>query len=193
MIKFRIDIQGTAPLLMHSSRLANPLDPATKALKGATSKRTKTDDDHEEVSRLEHAGSLYIDSELGPYMPAENISRSLVDGAKLSKRGVKVTRGVFVETDVNELIYRGPRDVDGLWKDVNFRHIASVKVGTSRVMRCRPHFKEWQLSATGILDPNILDLSELADIATTAGQVIGLGDWRPRFGRYVADVTEISS
>jgi hypothetical protein len=191
MIKFRIDIQGTAPLLMHSSRLSNPLDPATKALKKVTGKRSKTDEDHAEASRLEHAGGLYIDADLGPFVPAENISRSLVDGAKLSKRGVKVTRGLFIETDVNALVYRGPRDVEGLWKDENFRHMASVKVGTSRVMRCRPHFKDWQVSADGLLDANILDLDELSDIATTAGQVIGLGDWRPRFGRYTATITEL--
>lgn len=191
MIEFSITLHGTAGLLMHSARLSNPLDPAAKALKKVSAKRSKTDDDHEEMARLEHAGGLYHDIDLGPYIPGENIARALVDGAKLSKRGVKVTRGVFISSDINPLSYDGPRDIDGLWKDGRFRHMASVKVGTARVMRCRPFFQNWALEATGILDPSVLELDEIADIATTAGQMIGLGDWRPRYGRFTATVERI--
>lgn len=188
MINFRITLTGTAPLLMHSSRLADPLNPATKALKRVTSKRQKTDDDHEEIARLEHVGSLYLDPDIGPYVPGENIARALVDGAKLSRQGVKITRGVFISTDVNPLSYNGPRDAEGLWANENFRHMASVKVGTARTMRCRPVFREWTTEAEGILDPNIIDLADLEGVAITAGQVVGLGDWRPRFGRFIAKV-----
>lgn len=188
MIEFRITLTGSAPLLMHSSRLADPLNPATKALKKVTSKRTKTDDDHEEIARLEHMGSLYMDPDVGPFIPGENIARALVDGARISKQGVKVQRGVFINTDVNPLSYRGPRDAAGLWADENFRHIASVKVGQSRTQRCRPQFREWKVEAEGLLDPTVLDLTDLEAIAVTAGQMIGLGDWRPRFGRFDATV-----
>ncbi|GAA3441048.1 hypothetical protein [Planomonospora venezuelensis] len=187
---FTITITGTATLLMHNSRLANPLDPATKALKSVTSKRGKTDENHEEIARLEHAGSLYFDDDIGPYIPADNIWRALFDGAKKSKRGPRIKEGVFITTDVNPLAYDGPRTIDGLWADENFRHIASVKVGTSRTMRCRPQFRNWRCRATGILDTEILDLAELREIADTAGSLIGLGDWRPRYGRFTATIEE---
>jgi hypothetical protein len=193
MIKFNILVTGTAPLLMHNSRLANPLDPATKALKRVVGKRTKTDDDHEEVARLEHAGSLYRDSDVGPYLPSDNVWRSLYDGAKKHKLGVKFKEGVIFPENVNPLAYRGPRDLEGLWEDENFRIFASVRVGTSRVVRCRPMFRQWTAEATGVLDPNILNLDELVTIAETAGQVIGLGDWRPRYGRYVATVRQVAA
>jgi hypothetical protein len=52
-------------------------------------------------------------------------------------------------------------------------------------------FREWRAEAEGILDPNILNLQDLSNIAETAGAVIGLGDWRPRYGRFVATVAEI--
>lgn len=191
MINFEIVLQGTGALLMHSSRLSNPLDPAAKALKRVSAKRTKTDEDHLEMARLEHAGGLYHDASFGPFIPGENIARALVDGAKLTKRGVKVTRGVFISSDVNPLSYDGPRDLEGLWEDPNFRHMASVKVGTARVMRCRPTFSNWAVQAQGVLDTEVLELDELADIATTAGQLIGLGDWRPRFGRFEAKVERV--
>lgn len=187
MIDFTITLTGTAPLLMHNSRLSNPLDPATKALKKYTAKRNKTDEDHETIARLEFAGGLYFDSDAGPYIPGENIMRCLVEGAKLTKQGVKVTRGVFIKTDVNPLAFDGPRSEDGLWQ-AGWRHMASVKVGTSRTMRCRPWFPEWKVAADGILDPSVLELDDISTIAVNAGSLIGLGDWRPRFGRFIAKV-----
>lgn len=192
MIKFNITIEGTNALLMHSSRLSNPLDPATKAMKKVSGKRTKTDDDHLELARLEHAGGLYFDETVGPYLPSDNIWRSLLDGAKKHKYGIKVKEGVVFETDINPLSYDGPRTIDGLWKDENFRHSASVKVGMARVTRTRPIFREWITEASGILDPNILDFEDLKMIAETSGSVIGLGDWRPRYGRYIATIERIN-
>ena len=189
MIDFTVTLTGTAPLLMHNSRLANPLDPAAKDVKKLTSKRNKTDEDYETLARLEHAGGLYIDPDIGPYIPGENIMRCLVDGAKLTKLGVKVTRGVFIKTDVNPIAYDGPRTADGLWT-AGFKHMASVKVGTSRLMRCRPVFYDWKVSADGVLDPAVLELSDLTTVSDNAGALIGLGDWRPRFGRFTAKVTK---
>lgn len=188
MYEFTVTFQGTAPLLMHNSRLANPLDPAAKALKKVTGKRNKTDEDHAEMARLEFLGGLYIDPDIGPFIPGENIWRCLWDAAKKYKMGVKVKEGVFVTTDINPLSYTGPREATKLWADENFRHMASVKVGTSRTMRCRPHFQEWRVAADGVLDPSLLEPSDLESIAETAGSLIGLGDWRPRFGRFVAEV-----
>lgn len=191
MINLRLTFRGTAPLLVHNSRLSDPLDPVAKALKKVNGKRKKTDEDYEEMARLEYAGGLYIDSDIGPYVPGQNIMRCLVDGAKITRQGVNVTRGVFVSTDVNPISYRGPRDVDGLWKDENFRLRASVKIGMKRIMRCRPMFRDWLVEADAILDPSVLDLAELTAIATTAGQMVGLGDWRPRYGRFIVEIEDV--
>lgn len=185
---FTITITGTAPLVMHCARLADPLDPVTKAIKKITGKRTKTDDDQEEIARLEFVGSLYMDGDVGPYIPGENIQRCLVDAGRVNKLGVKVTRGVFISTDVNPLGYRGPRTADALWADEQYRHRASVKVGTSRTMRCRPIFRQWKVEASGVLDTTQLGIDDLQMIADNAGLLIGLGDWRPRFGRFTAIV-----
>lgn len=182
MAKFELTLQGTAPLLMHSSRLSDPLDPAAKAMKKVSGKRTKTDDDHEEMGRLEHAGSLYLNDQ-GPFVPGENIWRMLQDAAKKHKMGVKVKEGLLI-TDDAPLLYEGPRTADGLWSDKNFVHRASVKVGQARVMRTRPQFQNWAVVVTGDYDPAILDFEEIQTIVETAGLRIGLGDWRPKFGRF---------
>ncbi len=187
---FTITLTGIRPVLMHSARLANPLDKTVKAMKAISKKKTKTDDDHEEMARLEFSGSLYIHDKLGPYIPGENIERCLVDAAKITRQGTALTRALFIETDLNALIYSGPRDTDGLWNDENFRHVASVKVQQNRVMRTRPQFREWQVTANGVLDTGVVSEEELKAIADTAGQMIGLGDYRPRYGRFIAHVSE---
>jgi hypothetical protein len=192
MARFRMSCTGTHSLLMHNARLSNPLDDIAKSMKRVTSKRIKTDEDHEELARLEHMGSLYFDPEVGPYVPGQNFERCLVDAARITKSGKKIERGVFVETDVNPLSYDGPRDIEGLWRDQNFRHAASVKVGTSRVTRTRPQFRGWMVEAEGTYDPAVLNLVELREIATTAGLMIGLGDWRPRFGRFSCTVDKVA-
>lgn len=192
MARFRLTCRGTTPLLMHNARLSNPLDEVAKAMKRVSAKRVKTEDDHEELARLEHLGGLYFDADLGPYLPGQNFERCLVDAARITKAGKKIERGVFVTSDVNPLAYDGPRDVDGLWKDENFRHAASVKVQTSRVTRTRPQFRTWAVEAEGEFDPAVISLDEIREIADTAGRMIGLGDWRPRFGRFTAEVERIA-
>jgi len=187
-VEFNLTLTGRFPLLVHNSRLSDPLDPIAREMKKANGKRMKTDEDFERVARLEFAGSLYMDEDIGPYVPGENIQRCLVDAARISKLGVKVTRGVFIDTDVNPLAYPGPRTVDGLWADEQFRHRASVKVGMQRVMRCRPIFRQWQVQAHGLLDESQLNFDDLAAVAESAGMFIGLGDWRPRFGRFAATI-----
>lgn len=186
---FTITLTGTADLLMHNARLADPLDPVAKAMKKISALRKKTEDDHLEMRRLEHLGSLYYDPKAGPYIPAENIERCLVDAAKRSRRGTDLKAGMVITTNVNPLAYPGPRTPDELWADENYRHLKSSKVTTNRVMRCRPLFRHWSVEADGVLDTGLLAKDDFIGIAETAGNLIGLGDWRPRFGRFTVEVT----
>jgi hypothetical protein len=191
-VEARITLTGTAALLMNNARTANPLTKEAKALKELTGKRNKTDQDHAEIFRVGQAGSLYHDSVIGPYLPADNIWRSLHEGAKKHRLGKKVEEGVLILTDVNPLSYKGPREISGLWADEKFRFMAFRVTGTGsrrvRVPFCRPIFREWQADAQLMLDDSIIDLAEFRLIAETAGARIGLGDWRPRYGRYTATV-----
>ena len=81
MNSVKIKIRGTSPLLMHSDRLSNPLDPLTKEIKTYTGKRKKTDDDFTEIARLEWVGGLYHDEKTGPYLPARNVKAMLIQAA----------------------------------------------------------------------------------------------------------------
>lgn len=187
----KLNITGTDPLLMHNARLSDEFDPIVRLMKELTSKRTnKTDDDRWELRRLEFHGGLYMDKNLGPYIPGQNIERALRDAAVVTRQGKNIQRGVVVLTSRARLEYDGPRDADDLWEDKNYVSSASIKVGTSRVIRTRPMFQEWAVSVDLSLDTEIMDRETLEGIVHRAGKSVGLGDWRPRYGKFSAELTE---
>lgn len=187
----KLNITGTDPLLMHNARLSDEFDPIVRLMKEITSKRTnKTDDDRWELRRLEFHGGLYMDKNLGPYIPGQNIERALRDAAVVTRQGKNIQRGVVVLTSRARLEYDGPRDADDLWEDKNYVSSASIKVGTSRVIRTRPMFPEWSVTVDLTLDTEIMDRETLEGIVHRAGKSVGLGDWRPRYGKFSAELTE---
>lgn len=185
-----LNITGTAPLLMHGNGLADPISDDAKRMKRHSAKRVKTDEDHIAMRRIEFESSLYFDPEVGPYLPGANIARSLLDAARIRRNGKKVERGLILVSPINRLEYVGPRDVSGLWSDLKFRHIAPAKLGGRQtVIRCRPTFIEWSCTATALINEAVLPVDELAETAVDAGQMVGVGDWRPWHGRFSATVT----
>ena len=188
MAKFRLTCTGVEPLLMHNAQLSDPLNDIAKKMKKVSGKRTKTEDDYLELGRLEHMGGLYWDSELGPFIPGQNFERMLIDAAKNVKLGTKCKAALVVLTNVNPIVYDGPRTIEGLWADANFTHRASAKVGMQRIQRTRPMFRQWQVYCDGHLDTQQINPEDLTNVVDIAGRLVGLGDWRPRFGRFTGSV-----
>jgi hypothetical protein len=185
MQRVEIEIKGDTALLMHADILADPLAEVTKAFKRVSGKRTKTDADHEEMAWQEFRAGLYVEGGIVS-LPNRNIMKCLIEGARVTKSGAKVERGVTITGTSFPLEYDGPVTAEDLYADRNFRSRMTVKVGTAKTIRCRPIFRQWELTATAIIDPAIINLEELQDIAVNAGALIGLGDYRRGggFGRF---------
>ena len=111
MIKEQIKLKGVTPLLMSSERCANPIDPLSKQIKELTGKRKKTDEDLEQIARLEWEGQLYMNGE-GPVIPGENVEAMIRDGAKFVRMGRNIQRGLQVVEQKIKLEYSGPRDIE---------------------------------------------------------------------------------
>ena len=191
MQKFHIFIEGITPLLMHSDRSVDPSDPITKAMKAITSKKTnKTDKDIEELQRLEFVAGLYINKN-GPYIPDANLVRCIQDAGKATRHGQAVIKSLILDNLEIPLRYDGPRYADGLWEHPQFRNVSSVRVTNSRVMRTRPQFSEWSIETTGMLDDSTLSWDDFSAIVGGYG-FVGLGDWRPRFGRFSVILEKVS-
>lgn len=177
-------ITGYTPLLMHSERLANPFDALTREIKALTGKRKKTEDDLLEIARIEWLGGLYHNAEVGIHLPGHNVFSALVGGGKLHKLGTSIKRSVLVQEDCVAIKFDGAQDPAKLFNDKAFVDIRGVKVGTAKVMRCRPIFKKWAATFTVIFDEASIDKRDIDLCLQSAGSMVGLGDYRPRFGRF---------
>jgi hypothetical protein len=71
-----------------------------------------------------------------------------------------------------------------LWADPDFVDCRGVKVGTAKIMRYRPIFRNWSLRASIMINEDVVNVNEVQKAAQDAGALIGLGDYRPRFGRF---------
>lgn len=188
-MKVRLSLEGSAPLLMHSARGVDPLDPVVKQIKAITAKRKKTEEDMETVARLEFEVSMYYLDSVGPFIPGVNVEKCLVEGGRITKSGKNVERGLFVLDNACPLLYNGPRDIEGLWsRPTEFRSMMAVGVGGRKIMRCRPIFHEWSIECEAEVDTSVLNIGELEGIAVHAGSMVGLGDFRPRYGRFITKI-----
>lgn len=177
-------LKGRTPLLMHNERLANPFDPFAKQLKAITDKRKKTDDDFFELMRLQWFGGLYHDEDSGIHIPGWNALSCFVGGGKLHKLGSAIKRGAVVLEDKTPVIYKGPAELEKLFEDKHFVDVRGATVGTKKIMRCRPKFNQWAVKLNVAYDEGAINEEEIRRCVATAGALVGLGDFRPRYGRF---------
>jgi len=181
-------LEGTAPLLMNSGEVDRESD-EYRAFRMLASKRGKTLDDEARLREMEWAFGLYLDDELGPYIPGKNVHEMLRAAATKWRLGEEVKRSLIVVENRIALDYKGPRDQQGLW-DGEFRYTAMVSnAGASRgrVVRCRSCFDSWRLEVELAWDPEDLDEDHLQQIVERS-QKYGLGDYRPTFGSFTASL-----
>lgn len=183
--KAAFTIEGVAPLLMHCGQLADPMNEHARALADAVKvfKKAKTEAAYEAACKAEFIGGLYVDEKLEPCLPGELLEAVIVAGAKKSSQGKEVKAGLIVDGNW-PLQYVGPRDPEGLW-DAKFYHSASVRVKQSRIIRIRPRFPAWSCTFEVQYNDELLDERDVAKFVAKAGAEVGVGDYRPRYGRFV--------
>jgi hypothetical protein len=179
-LKFRL--RGVVPLVMHNGQLADPLNKHAKEMKKISGKRAKTEADFEQLAKIEWYGGLYV-HEGAPCLPGELIEAAFTAAAKKNKRGTQAKAGV-ISDGFWPLEYDGPKSPDELWKSERYRLTTGVRIQRNRIMRTRPLFPQWEATVQIDFLPDQLNEGEVADIVAIMGRVIGLGDWRPRFGRF---------
>ncbi len=185
VMRVKVEMIGRTALLMHNVRLANPLDSVARELKKLSAIRRKTDDIYEQMAHLEFLGGLYISERLGPYLQGNQLHKAWIEGARLSKNGRQVERGVLIDEYEVPLLYKGPRTAEELWKDENHRDVSMVRVQSNRLARCRPRFPEWAIETELEIDEEQINLEVFQRIGSDGGRYIGIGDARNiGFGRY---------
>lgn len=184
METLKLKLTGITPLMMHSDRLANPLLPESKSHKELTSKRKKTDDDHLAIARSEYIAGIYFTQKEGLYIPGQNFDATFLAGAKLQKLGTAWKRGALVIDDKVKLLHDGPPTPEKLWADTRYVDVRGVKVGMAKIMRYRAIFLQWACELTLAVNTDVLNMNEARKAIEDAGSLIGVCEYRPRFGRF---------
>lgn len=195
---------GTGQIMLHNGDLANPMNRFAKAMKAVSKKRNKTDEDFILLSTLEWAGGLYTKDPIefaidgydvkfsggnGIYIPAEVIESTLIEGAKKQRLGKDFRAGVLVDGDPVLKFPDMDLSVQDLWTSEKYTDIRKVRVQKNSVMRTRPIFANWEIEFGVNYSPDVIPNAEtLIDIAVNTGKVVGLCEYRPRYGRFNVEV-----
>lgn len=184
LLKFRLT--GVNALILHNGDLADPLNKFAKEMKKVSSKKMKTEADLERLAELEFKGGLYVNEKMHPILPPEGIKACIVSGAKKSKEGQVAKAGVWVPK-AGILEYEGPKTVDSLWQDENFRLRNRVRIKTNTVMRTRPIFKEWACAIEVQYNSAICNPDQIHNWLKVCGEQCGSFDWRPDYGHFTVE------
>ena len=182
----QMSLVGDRPLLMHAARLSDPLDPIALDLKRLAAKRGKVAADYEELARIEWYGGLWL-ADGAPCIPGEALESCFAAAARTRRMGRAAGAGFMVARPA-PLDYGGPRDIDALWRMAEYRFRFPVQVNGSRTMRTRPRFMNWSAIVEAEFLPSLLTRADILEIFRIAGAQVGIGDWRPKFGRFRVNV-----
>ncbi len=200
MKQLKVTIRGIRPTILHNGQTADPTNRYTRAVKQITAKGSKkmTDDDYERRDRLEWEAGLYWSDGVGPVMPSDNIEACIKSGAQKSRKGKDFSAAVLCSEAEVPIEFDYPKDkgvitMDALYRDSRFSIRKGVKVQQSRIMRIRPMIPTgWKLTFTLEYDETILNRQSIEQAIADAGALIGLSDWRPKFGRFIIESIEES-
>ncbi len=185
------NIVGAKTMLMHNGRLSNPLDYYTRQISLISKKRNKTDEDRAELASIEARGGLYETEDGYVGMPYENIWRSLYNAAKVFRLGEDLKKALISSDAVAPVLIGGKKVLCDKFFDLPGDRVLyrSVKIGQQRVMRARPQIdKGWKATASFTLLSDVLEPERLEPVVAYAGRLVGLGDWRPKYGTFEAEM-----
>ena len=112
----------------------------------------------------------------------------MLEGAKKNKNGRLVQGGAFIESDPVLVFPGSNKTPEELWAGGEHALMVSVRVQRNRVMRTRPLIPSgWAAEVKVSFDPAVIEESAIRQAFEVAGRERGVGDWRPKYGRFVVE------
>ena len=201
--KYSVHIKSISPLVMGNDIAANPLHPTAKRLKEITCLKTKQDEHHLAIAKLQWESSLYYDEQIGVYLSSRMIMGCLKASARKEKKGLQLKAVIIDCYPGTPLIPYEKMSQEKLWAEKNkkgeqiYVHSELVTTQQSKVLRTRPIFHRWEAKFELFLNIEILSEKDFKRILERAGFEYGLGELRPQLvtgtcGRFeVVEMKEI--
>lgn len=175
----QVSVTGTAPYLFHRWSCDAVAEKAA-AKKGSAAKKT---------DNIESYVYRDVDGELA--LPGEAFRQSIIHSAKFRqdprsprKSAMDLYKAGVVS--ITELCLLGASD----WDYVDRRRVV---IQRSAITRERPAMKTgWRVVMhLMVLTPEYISQNDLHDVLSQAGRLVGVGDFRPTFGRFRVDGFEL--
>lgn len=188
MKTLKCTVTGLRPLIMHNGMLADPTNPHVVAIKAITSKGSKkmTVSDYQERDNLEWRGGVYWSDDAGGLViPSDNIEACVCAGARKERKGKDALAAVFCQED--EIAIDHPmkgKSLEKMMENPAYTLRKGVRVQTARIIRIRPRVPTWSATFNLEFDETVLNERDLKAAVMNAGSLVGLGDWRPKYGRF---------
>ena len=170
MKKIDVTIKGLCPLLHHRF-------PGEEHSEGMSKAKKKVYDPEEEAEK-----ALYRDEKDKIYQPAEHILQAMTKAGSRFKFSGQKTYKEIILTGI-EITPEAIPLHKKTWDEIDARRAV---VQRHAVIRWRPKFNDWEVSFQILItDPDNITVQIVKEILETAGKNIGIGDYRPRFGRFM--------
>lgn len=179
------EIVGTQPLMLHNSQTVNPFNKYAIALKPLTSKRKKTEDDLNEIFKLQFEASLYMDGNTY-IIPSDHFWKSVTSAAKEVKLGKKFEQSFLVTSDCVLDFPEKDMSPEELFNEKSHVDIRDAVIKQSRVTTCRSIFPQWKTTVECLYDESQIDEKDVISILNVAGMRYGVGTYRKKYGRFSA-------
>jgi hypothetical protein len=176
-----VSVQGASDLLFHRWNCES-VDAKSKAAKNSKSKK---EDDIESYVWRDTDGKLCI--------PGEYFRQSVIHAAKFKQdpRSPRKSAMDLFKAGIVSLTTLAPLGVKQ-WDYLDTRRVTVQRAGINRT---RPAMRVgWSTQLQfQVLTPEYIDPALFQDVLNTAGRLVGVGDFRPTYGRFFVKKFEVLS
>ncbi len=186
MKTIQVKFNGISPLLQNNPQTVDVFNHYSKLKKPLTAKRTKTDEDVQNLRDIEVESKVFFDNEIGVYIPTRWVMAAIAKVAKAKVRGA-----VFTTTEKAKLTYDGMnlvKEKTDIVKNDKFVTTLILPQQQVRLAKSFPIFHKWSFEVGLEYDDIILDEAELISILEYSAKYGGFGDFRPTYGRALLEV-----
>ena len=185
-----VKVKGIAPLIQHRFPMPDL---------GDLSKGGKKSTGAKDYSQ-EWRDYFYATPEGDIYQPSSHFEGAMVKAAVnfkvTGKRGKSykdlVVANIIIDPERIPHNMKVPEELDADADKQLYLDVRPVIVQRARVVRIRPTFKTgWELSFEILVNDDEIQPDLLHDILTLAGKTVGIGDYRPKFGRFAVTHYEV--
>lgn len=187
----KVQVEGISPLLHNRFPL-----PDFETLSKGGRRQPGEQDYSQEWRKL-----LYVNSSNEVYQPSTHFDGAMTrasSGYRIQGQGQKTYSQLFkgnVFTTPDEILFgiKAPENLDNDADKPLYLDVRPAVIQRARIVKIRPCFKPgWKLKFIIEVIEDQIPVNVLNEVLIQAGKTVGIGDFRPRFGRFMVTKFEVS-